>query len=102
MDQSFGNLYSSNSQKIRAISESWVSLEGFCPVCGGPLQQSQNNSKVLDFLCKRCPEEYELKSKAGSFARKVTDGAFDSMMSRIDLPNSPHFSFWVTTEQLTL
>ena len=93
MNQALGNPYSSNSQKIRAISENWVTSEGFCPVCGGQLQQSQNNSRVLDFLCKHCPEEYELKSKAGSFTRKVTDGAFDSMMSRIELPNSPHFFF---------
>ncbi|MBI3902650.1 MAG: restriction endonuclease [Nitrosomonadales bacterium] len=93
MNQALGNRYFSNSQKIRAISESWVTSEGFCPVCGGQLQQSQNNSKVLDFLCKNCPEEYELKSKAGKFARKVTDGAFDSMMSRIAVPNSPHFFF---------
>lgn len=93
MDQVVGKDYISNSQKIRAISESWVASEGFCPACAGHLEPSKNNSRVLDFLCMNCPEEYELKSKAGEFPRKITDGAFNSMMSRIAVPNSPHFFF---------
>lgn len=93
MNQSVGSNYTSNSQKIREISESWAASEVFCPACGGDLERSRNNSSVLDFLCRNCPEEYELKSKAGEFSRKVMDGAFDSMMSRIAIPNSPHFFF---------
>lgn len=93
MNQSFGNNYTNNSQKIREISESWAATEVFCPACGGDLERSRNNSSVLDFLCQNCPEEYELKSKAGKFSRKVTDGAFVSMMSRIAMPHSPHFFF---------
>lgn len=93
MDKVVGKDYTSNSQKIRAISEKWVASEGFCPVCSGQLESSKNNSRVLDFLCRNCPEEYELKSKAGKFSRKITDGAFESMMSRIAVPNSPHFFF---------
>jgi len=93
MNQSVGSNYTSNSQKIREISESWAASEVFCPACGGNLERSRNNSRVLDFLCQNCPDEYELKSKAGKYSRKVTDGAFDSMMSRIATPNSPHFFF---------
>lgn len=87
------NSYSSNSQKIRVLSESWTASEIFCPACGSALKSCKNNSKVLDFQCPNCLGEYELKSKAGNFARKVVDGAFDSMMSRIAMPNSPHFFF---------
>jgi type II restriction enzyme len=93
MSQSVGAGYTSNSQRIREISECWAVSEMFCPACGGGLERSKNNSRVLDFLCHNCPEEYELKSKAGRFSRKVTDGAFNSMMSRITNPDSPHFFF---------
>ena len=87
------NAYTSNSQKIRVLSESWTASEIFCPDCGGQLEGSKNNSKVLDFRCQKCVSEFELKSKAGKFARKVVDGAFGSMMSRIASPKSPHFFF---------
>lgn len=93
MNPSIGSKYSSNSQKARVISESWTASEVFCPACGSSLKRSQNNSKVLDFQCGKCAEEYELKGKAGKFSGKVPDGAFNSMMSRIAAPNSPHFFF---------
>ena len=93
MNPSIGGNYTSNSQKIRVLSESWAVSEIYCPACGGELERSKNNSRVLDFLCRNCSDEYELKSQAGKFSRKITDGAFNSMMSRIVIPDSPHFFF---------
>lgn len=93
MNPSIGSNYTSNSQKIRVLSESWAVSEIYCPACGGELERSKNNSRVLDFLCRNCSDEYELKSQAGEFSRKITDGAFESMMSRIAIPDSPHFFF---------
>lgn len=93
MDQSLAESYTSKSQKIRVMSEAWTEAEIFCPACGNTLKSAPNNSKVFDFLCTKCTEEYELKSKAKNFAHKVSDGAYDSMMSRLDALQSPHFFF---------
>ena len=62
--------YSSPSQKIRVITEYWVSNSIFCPNCGNQLSGFENNAPVADFYCKDCREEYELKSKGGALGKK--------------------------------
>lgn len=93
MNQVVAARYTSKSQKIRVMSEDWTQTEIVCAACGNALERSVNNSKVLDFRCTSCAEEYELKSKAGQFSAKVTDGGYASMMSRLVDFNSPHFFF---------
>ena len=93
MDQSLAESYTSKSQKIRVMSEAWTEAEIFCPACGNSLRGAPNNSKVFDFLCTKCIAEYELKSNARSLAKKASDGAYDSMMSRLNALQSPHFFF---------
>lgn len=94
LDQTEVSHFTSKSQKIRVMSESWTSTEIVCAVCGSQLQRSVANSKVLDFRCVSCVAEYELKSKAGKFAKKVTDGAYSAVITRLEASNSPHF-FWL-------
>jgi type II restriction enzyme len=93
MNQSLAAGYISKSQKIRVMSEAWTESEIICPACGNSLRGAPNNSKVFDFLCTKCTEEYELKSNARSLAKKASDGAYDSMMSRLNALQSPHFFF---------
>jgi type II restriction enzyme len=93
MNQSLATGYTSKSQKIRVMSEAWTEAEIFCPSCGHALESAPNNSKVFDFLCTKCTEEYELKSTAKSLSKKANDGAYDSMMLRISALQSPHFFF---------
>jgi len=83
--------YSSPSQKIRVMSEGWVSNWIFCPNCGNPLARFENNTPVADFYCKDCQEEYELKSKAGSLGKKIVDGAYGTMIERLSSNNNPNF-----------
>jgi len=93
MNQSLAAGYISKSQKIRVMSEAWTESEIICPACGNSLKGAPNNSKVFDFLCTKCAEEYELKSNARSIAKKASDGAYDSMISRLNTLRSPHFFF---------
>lgn len=93
LDQTEVSHFTSKSQKIRVMSESWASTEIVCAACASQLQRSVANSKVLDFRCVNCTAEYELKSKAGKFTKKVTDGGYSAMMTRLDESNSPHFFF---------
>jgi transposase-like protein len=55
--------YSSKSQKIRVLSESWVNKYIYCPCCGGDINEYENNKPVADFYCASCQVDYELKSK---------------------------------------
>lgn len=83
--------YESASQKVRVLTESWVGHEAFCPACGNPIKKSGNNSPVLDFYCPRCTEGYELKSSKNPFGQKVLDGAYDTMIKRLEGRNTPNF-----------
>lgn len=88
------NKYSSASQRIRVLSESWVNTNMYCPSCKNPhLNDFSNNKPVADFYCSSCEEEYELKSKNGNLGKKVVDGAFQSMITRITSTKNPNFFF---------
>ena len=85
MDDKVAENYKSNSQKIRVITEQWVSNNLFCPYCGKEkIAHFENNRPVADFYCPDCAEEYELKSKNGTIENKVNDGAYDTMIKRIE------------------
>jgi type II restriction enzyme len=86
--------YTSSSQIARVLTEAWVKKNVYCPSCGNDeLNQFANNSPVADFLCNSCKSQYELKSKKNSFSIKIVDGAYSSMIERINSNNNPHFFF---------
>ena len=86
--------YISGSQIARVLTESWVKNNIYCTSCGSDtLDSFANNSPVADFICSSCSSEYELKSKKDTFALKIVDGAYDSMIRRINSENNPHFFF---------
>ena len=86
--------YISNSQISRVLTESWVKENSFCPNCSySNLNQFANNSPVADFYCFNCKQEFELKSKSGLLSNKIVDGAYQSMINRIEADNNPNFFF---------
>jgi type II restriction enzyme len=44
---------------------------------------------VADLFCQHCDEEFELKSQARPFGRKVVDGAHKTMIKRLSAANNP-------------
>jgi type II restriction enzyme len=88
-----GSEYKNPTQKIRVMTESWVNKSVFCPNCGSTLNRFENNSPVADFYCKKCAEEYELKSKNGEIGKKIVDGAYSTMIERLKSDNNPNFFF---------
>jgi type II restriction enzyme len=86
------NSYASTSQRIRVMTETWVNHSIFCPNCGKNLTRFENNQPVADFYCESCAEEYELKSKNGALGKKVVDGAYFSMIERLQASHNPNFS----------
>ncbi|MCK6611607.1 MAG: restriction endonuclease [Bacteroidia bacterium] len=86
--------YSSNSQIARILTEDWVQSNSYCPGCGDlPLGRFKNNRPVADFYCNNCSEEFELKSKSGNLSKTISDGAYSSMIERINSENNPNFFF---------
>lgn len=90
-DPDRAKFYKSTSQKIRIMSESWVSNRVYCPSCGqDSVRQYANNARVADFHCLQCKEEYELKSYRNKLSNKIVDGAYSSMMERLKSNNNPN------------
>lgn len=93
--------YSKKSQITRVLSENWVLKNSYCPKCGTtPIQEFENNRPVADFYCKNCAEEFELKSKYQKIGNLIVDGAYSTMIERINSDNNPNFFFLSYTKQL--
>lgn len=84
--------YTSPSQKIRILTEDWVHNSIFCPNCGNlDIDKYENNKPVGDFFCVNCKEDYELKSKKDSIGIKIVDGAYKTMIERLQSTSNPNF-----------
>lgn len=84
--------YTSTSQKIRILTEAWVDNSIYCPNCGHfEIRQYPNNKPVADFYCTNCREDYELKSKKDSLGTKIVDGAYCTMIERLQSTSNPNF-----------
>lgn len=94
-DLNIADSYRSNSQKARVLTERWVKSNTFCPNCGAiRIYEFENNKPVADFYCVNCKEEFELKSKGSkSIGNKIVDGAYSTMIERINSDNNPNFFF---------
>ncbi len=91
-DTQLADNYTSQSQKVRVLSEAWVNSTIFCPNCGHiDIGRYPNNQPVADFYCLNCKEEYELKSKQDSVGIKIVDGAYRTMIERLQSSNNPNF-----------
>lgn len=83
--------YTSKSQVARVATQSWVQRELPCLRCSSqPLSPTRENTKSRDFVCERCSEPYELKSKAGRFTRWVANGEYSTLMDTIRSNRTPN------------
>lgn len=101
LDDALAKNYTNSSQIARILTENWVEKNIFCPNCGTTIKSYENNRPVADFYCFTCKEQFELKSKKGSLGKKVTDGAYDTMITRLKSSENPNF-FFLTYEIKTL
>lgn len=87
--------YKNNSQIARVLTEDWVLRNSYCPNCGAiHISEFENNKPVADFYCNNCKEEFELKSKnSQSVGTKIVDGAYSTMIERINSEHNPNFFF---------
>lgn len=91
-DKKIADEYTSQSQKIRILTEDWVDRQIYCPNCGYlDIYKYANNQPVADFFCSNCKEDYELKSKKENIGNKIVDGAYRTMIERLQSNNNPNF-----------
>ena len=102
-NQSLAANYKSPSQIIRVLSEDWVANQSYCPNCSAePLTEFTNNQPVADFYCTNCAEQYELKSKKANLSNIINDGAYDTMIERINSDNNPNFFFLTYSQEYSV
>ena len=83
--------YKSPSQKARVLTENWVNQQMYCPNCGYQhLLKYPNNQPVADFYCQDCNETFELKSKQETAFSKIVDGAYKTMLQRLQEKDNPN------------
>lgn len=91
LNKNIANRYNSASQRARVLTEDWVQRNIFCPNCGNSaVAHYPNNRPVADFFCPKCNEDYELKSRGGGVGRKIVDGAYKTMIERLNANNNPN------------
>jgi len=92
LDNQLATNYKNASQRARVLTERWVDESVFCPNCGRlDIDKYPNNRPVADFYCSNCKEDYELKSKQDGLGTKVLDGAYRTMIERLQSSNNPNF-----------
>lgn len=84
--------YKSASQKIRVMSETWLLQNAYCVKCGNVLIKTTNNTKVEDFYCSKCNEQFELKT-GKDIGNQITDGAYSAMIEKIQNNTVPNFFY---------
>jgi type II restriction enzyme len=103
LNTSLAQNYTSNSQIARVLTENWVKENSYCPSCGEvSLIDYENNRPVADFFCKKCNEDFELKSKGGKVSNSIADGAYETMIERINSKHNPNFFFLTYTKSWTV
>ncbi|MGP4733206.1 MULTISPECIES: DpnI domain-containing protein [unclassified Psychrobacter] len=102
-NQSLAKNYHSEPQKVRVLSEAWVKENSYCTNCSAQsLAEFANNKPVADFYCENCNEQYELKSKKAKLSNIVNDGAYKTMIERINSKNNPSFFFLTYSKEYTV
>lgn len=83
--------YKSLSQIARVLTEDWAARNLFCASCNQPrLKAAQDNTKVIDFVCDKCSETYQLKSQSKPIRDKILDSAYGPMIDSIKKNKTPN------------
>lgn len=84
--------YKSASQRARIVTESWGAENLYCCSCtSDSLRRESANTQVVDFLCPRCAEDYQLKSAQRRFGASITGANYARMMAAVLENRVPHF-----------
>ena len=83
--------YTSKSQIARIETERWAIQNLFCPLCGDELKDSSANTKVYDFICSKCNQEYQLKSLSKKIGKKLIGSEYYTFIKALENKSIPNF-----------
>ena len=84
-DPSLAEGYRGGTQRVRRLTEGWFVSQMYCAVCGEQaLRPHPNNARANDFFCAACDANFELKSGSKPFGASVPDGAYATMIARLE------------------
>ena len=83
--------YTSKSQIARIETEEWAINNLFCPLCGNQLKNSSANTKVYDFICSKCNQEYQLKSLSKKIGKKLIGSEYYTFLKALENKTVPNF-----------
>ena len=91
LDPAIGCRYTNTSQIVRVMTEHWCANNLSCPVCGHhKISQNQNNTPAVDFNCRECKSNYQLKSRKLWNNSTITDAGYEAMIKSIKGNSRPH------------
>ena len=83
--------YKSGSQIARVLTEEWCVRELYCPACTSDrLSPSKINTPVIDFVCPKCGQLFQLKSLKHWNPKKIVDAGYESMLRSIRADKVPN------------
>jgi len=83
--------YKSKSQLARIRTEEWTLNNLFCPFCGHPFVASATNTKVYDFTCPICDQQYQLKAVSKKIGKKLVGSEYYTFIKAIENNCVPNF-----------
>lgn len=87
---SIAALYRSPAQRARVISEYWFAENCYCFACQTDrLIRAPANTKAMDFSCDNCGHNYELKTFSRRPPKSLVDGAYETLIRRINSSSAP-------------
>ena len=90
-DTDIARKYKSPSQIARVLTENWAARNLFCTACNqSRLRAARDNTKVIDFVCDKCSEVYQLKSQSKPIGDKILDSAYEPMIDSIKMNKTPN------------
>ncbi len=98
-DLTIAAAYKSPAQRARVISEYWFADNGYCFACEtNHLLRAAANTKAMDFACDNCGQNYELKTFAKRPPKSLVDGAYQTLITRINSSSAPTLCLLQRTE----
>lgn len=102
-DLSIAASYKSPAQRARVISELWFEKNSYCLACDSEsLRRSTPNTMATDFSCEICGHRYELKAFLKRPNKSLVDGAYVSLISRIQNGSTPTLCLLERNEAWTI
>jgi len=99
-DTRLSQVYANVRQNVKLMSEDWVEQYMYCPCCTNPtLFRIKNNAPAADFVCENCGEYYEVKATGKQINDKIVDGAYKTMIERINSLSNPNLLVLQYTER---